>query len=120
MDYHLHSGIYGLRSHSALGGFPIDDSIPVFVLGNDSWGWNRGGTGVKNGLSTVGFDKSCIAYSAAYTYAYYSLLLTVFMVAFLVVLRCTGLGRGGLFWERDRCLGVVDGKVGYSGWWWWL
>lgn len=71
MSYPLHSRICGLRSHSALDIFPVDDFDPVFGVENGSRnGTGRDGTGVNIGLSTIGFDKSCIAYSAAYTFAY--------------------------------------------------
>lgn len=58
-------------------------------------------------LSTIGFDKSCIAYSAAYTFAYYSLLPSVLIGCDFVVLRFAGVEReAACFWERGACLGI--------------
>lgn len=65
----------------------------------------RDRTGVNIGLSTIGFDKSCIAYSAAYTFAYYSLLPSVLIGCYFVILRY-GKGWRLVFWERRACLGI--------------
>lgn len=42
LDYHLHGGISGLRSHSALDGFPIDDFDPCVCVGERQLGVGQG------------------------------------------------------------------------------
>lgn len=82
----------------------------------------REGTGQESTsdyrLSTIGFDKSCIAYSAAYTFAYYSLLLSVLLDAILLFYGLLGWkGRRLVFGKGVLAWALVDGKVGYTGWW---
>lgn len=85
VGYHLLSGIYELRSHPALDNFSIHDfKLCVWVGSPVGIEQEGAGTGVNIGLSTIGLDKSCIAYSAAYTFAYSFLLLLVYIGCFLL------------------------------------
>ena len=64
----------------------------------------RDGAGVRIGLSTIGFDKSSIAYSAAYTFAYSFLLLLVFIGCFLLSYDILGWEGGGLVYLIRVCI----------------
>lgn len=81
----------------------------------------QGGTGVNIGLSTIGFDRPCIAYSAAYIFAYYLLLLSVLLVVVLLFYGMLGGEGAACFWERSVWLGIGrwerNTASGGLGWW---
>lgn len=108
VGYHLLSGVYELRSHPALDNFSIHDFKLCVWVGSPVGIEEEGaGTGVNIGLSTIGLDKACIAYSAAYTFAYSFLLLLVYIGCFLLFYGILGWEGGGFFWEEmDASLGI--------------